>query len=602
MSDREGKEDTDGGSGRAAGGGYTTDFDGRRETNTSAISPSLDEILRGDENSSPRSEASSSVASDKKSKNKIRREKKEKKAKELFDSELEVNRKQIQELEEQLAAMKQEQPKLNASRRQSVADVAKSNASGMVQTLQMVSESDKLKKVNAFTIIGLEQKLQEMAIQGVPTCWLAYLSQSAKQALLLWLASGEATEAGLNGKDFTDVTCLERLTDDDIKNCLILSIRCKERHQLLVVMRSINSYSSTSVNRPVYLQLKTVIQAVLEYLFKYERIYKMLSGEVALEVNGVMIGLNPHVALDTVPRSVYDVTNPETHDGIIKEALVKNGLLTKRLYAYLKSNPEDGLARQVVRTNYLLDLNSQKSKLDSNHVAVANGIKKEHDSHVRLSFLCDIEGKKSEPNKRLLDVLRKNCLLLTTIYEGVVKPYLSTVIEVDTKSTEGKMASILVLDDDELREDIIQEITRENDPTFTTEYVNSLECELKTVKQQSADHEARYNELIAEDNSSRFQAVHGAAPVKIPTGFQHNSHKAPVQVIPRPKPDKPCFAEARTPGSCTFGAQCRYSHNYRDLETLRRDPDAMKKLHTLGSLEDIPQAYDAAALAFSEQY
>ena len=51
-----------------------------------------------------------------------------------------------------------------------------------------------------------------------------------------------------------------------------------------------------------------------------------------------------------------------------------------------------------------------------------------------------------------------------------------------------------------------------------------------------------------------------------------------------PGPKKPCFAEARKSNSCTYGDACKYSHDFRDLEKLRKDPNAIRSLNVLDAV------------------
>ena len=125
----------------------------------------------------------------------------------------------------------------------------------------------------------------------------------------------------------------------------------------------------------------------------------------------------------------------------------------------------------------------------------------------------------------------------------------------------------------------------------------------------AAELEEKCRELTAREHTRILNMVqssnasnNGNYPVKIPTGYQAREQKT---VLKRTSsgPKKPCFAEARKQNSCTYGAGCKYSHDIRDLETLRKDPNAIRSLNVLDEImEDIPSAYGAAAEAYSEQY
>ena len=52
-----------------------------------------------------------------------------------------------------------------------------------------------------------------------------------------------------------------------------------------------------------------------------------------------------------------------------------------------------------------------------------------------------------------------------------------------------------------------------------------------------------------------------------------------------------------------MSAACKYSHDNRDLEILRKDPGAVRSLNVLDEImEEIPSAYGTAAEAYSQQY
>ena len=521
------------------------------------------------------------------------------------------------ELQGQIKRMQQEKGEsmLNSSsenksyRRGSIALTSKTSANNVVRALVPVSEEEKMKKATVYSIIELQSKLNEQQNQGIPISIINYMSKSVLQKMLLWLSLGNAQEAGLQGYDFTTVEDLNQLTDSDIESILILMIRPNERGMLIRLMKDIRVFvtkNNVNVNRPLYLNLKSTFQAVLEYLHTYEKIYKMMSGEMGLPVNGVMIGENVNTCIETMSKTQSDVKNPDNHEAILKLTLVHGDILPMRLYNLIKGDPARGPAALVRKTAEMIE-NIHPRKTESNksiRPAAKSTAKK--DTHHFHTHLCRYPDVKVEFGKVLLETMRHNLNIAASVHDGVIQPFLAMMMpEVGTPKadrTVNMLGHILTMEEgcDE-RDNLIETLETTGDDGEHVKHCCFLQDELVKAQEAARVSELKCQELTAAEHSRIFNMVqNGSTPVKIPTGFQNQHNQNPKSILQRP--NKPCFAEARLKGSCKRGSGCRYSHLEKDLEELRRNPVAANNLHVLGQLEDIPEAYDAAADSFSEQY
>ena len=231
---------------------------------------------------------------------------------------------------------------------------------------------------------------------------------------------------------------------------------------------------------------------------------------------------------------------------------------------------------------------------------------------VKFSRLCHFpEEKKEEMGKVYLESIRYSLNQMLAIYDGIVAPFLATLINTNEQTkgaprTMNVLGNILALDEGSAdREALITSFEETGDKGNHVEYCLHLEEELATARGSAAELEEKCRELTAREHTrilNMVQSTNGNQPVKIPTGYQARERTTILKrTLPGPK--KPCFAEARKSNSCTYGDACKYSHDFRDLEKLRKDPNAIRSLNVLDEImEEIPSTYGAAADAFSERY
>jgi hypothetical protein len=516
------------------------------------------------------------------------------------------------DLQSQLTRMQEDIKSANSrtGRRGSIALESKEVASNVIRALVPIPEEEKVKKATVYSIIDLQTKMNDQRNQGIPVSCINYLSKNVLQRILLWLSLGNGQEAGLQGYEFTTVEDLNRLTDSDIESILVLMIRPNEKGMLIRLMKDIRVFVSKSPNaRPLYLQLKTTFQAVLEYLHTYEKIYKMMSGEMGLPVNGVEIGENVNTCIDTTSKQQSDAKNPETHDAILKLTLVNGEVLPMRLYNLIKGDPIRGPAALVMKTAGMIEkihprrqeINSNDS--ESNPISARTMVKKE--THYFHTHLCRYTGSKVEFGRILLETMRHNLNIAVSVHDGIIQPFLAMMMP-DVRPTQAErtvslLGHILSMEEGcEEREDLLYRLEATGDDGEHVNHCCALQEELVKAQDAARASDMKCQELTAAENSRIYNMVNGSSPVKIPTGFQNQNRQPPRTILQRSS--KPCFAEARQKGSCTRGAACKYSHLEKDLDELRKNPQAANNLHVLSQLEDIPEAYDAAADSFSEQY
>jgi len=213
--------------------------------------------------------------------------------------------------------------------------------------------------------------------------------------------------------------------------------------------------------------------------------------------------------------------------------------------------------------------------------------------------------------KVYLESIRYSLNILLTIYDGIVAPFLAALMNTEhtkNKPTMNVLGHILALEEGSAdREAMITSFEESGDCGNHVEYCLHLEEELATARGVAAELEEANRELTAREHTRILNMVqHGTNPVKIPTGYQaQRGHEPDRTILKRtaPGPKKPCFAEARKSNSCTYGDACKYSHDSRDLEILRKDPKAIRSLNVLDEImEEIPSAYGTAAEAYSQQY
>ena len=613
-----------GGAGRTADGGIRTPTS--RSTMGSVVSPSLSSLVQGnaettglpDPNSSKKKRKKKKV-NGKASKEDEGYEDKSIDSKDSREDTLAMLLNMTLELQSQIRNMQEDRPASSVKhqvdekfRRDSIAVVSKEAVNNVVRALVPVPEEEKTKKATVYAIIDLQTKMNELMNQGIHTSIINYLSKSVLQKILLWLSLGNCQEAGLNGYDFVTIEDLNKLSESDIESILVLMIRPNEKGMLIKVMKDIRVFVSqhnVNVNRPLYLQLKTTFQAVLEYLHTYEKIYKMMSGEIGMLVNGVLIGENDNTCIDTMSKVQSDSKNPETHDAILKLTLVQGEILPLRLYNLIKGDPARGPGALVLKTSEMIEkLHPRRAELNGKPMpAIVKPVAKKETQHYH-THLCRYPGVKVEFGKVLLETMRHNLNIAVSVHDGVIQPFLAMMMPDAGTSKAGRtvnmLGALMTMDEgcDE-REDLLESLENTGNDGEHVQHCCFLEDELAKAKEVARESELKCQELTAAEHSRIYNMVNGSAPVKIPTGFQsqHRTNATPSKTILK-RSNKPCFAEAKQRGSCTRGSLCRYSHLEKDLEELRKNPVAASNFHVLGELEGIPAAYDAAAESFSEQY
>ena len=619
MSSRESKSGSDGGSedeNKSFEESNMGGFDADTRNSNSAISPSLDQLLNDPDN----------VEIETKS-GRRRRKASEKKALEgsiMSSPSMAEQQKTIELLMEMNVKLQSDIKELmdrdkDKSRRQSIGVLASQSQNNVIRSVVPVAESEKMKILTCFSIMSLQRKLNDLHNQGIPASLINYISLNILERILMWLTMGYGQEAGLEANMFESTEDLKQLSDSDLESIMMLICRPKEKGQLINLMTEIKVFvSQQTLHRPLYLQLKTTFQAVLSYLHTYERIYKMASGEIGLVVNGVSIGANENLRLEVTSKQQADPKFPETHDSIIKKALVQGDILTLKLFNQLKKPPDQGPAALVLTTvTTMKNIHPRRSEMGEVATSEAKPVQatdKKVSTDVKFSRLCHFpDEKKEEMGKVYLESIRYSLNLLLAIYDGIVAPFLAALVNTNeqTKSAQRTMnvlGNILALEEGNVdREALIVSFEESGDSGNHVEYCTHLEEELATARGAAAELEEKNRELTAREHTRILNMVqHGNHPVKIPTGYQAQRGHEPERTILKrtsPGPKKPCFAEARKPNSCTYGAACKYSHNVRDLEELRKDPNAVRSLNILDDImEDIPSAYGAACDAYSEQH
>ena len=615
MSSRESKSGSDGGSEddnvldeNSIGG-----FDNDARKSASAISPSLDPLLndQGDVEIETKSARRRRKAQEKKglaggstmSSSSMAEQQK------TIEMLMEMNMKLQSDISEMMGRVDKDK----ASRRQSIGVLATQNANNVIRSVVAVAESEKMKILTCFSLMSLQRKLNDLHNQGIPASLINYISLNILERILMWLNMGYGQEAGLEANEFESTEDLKRLSDSDLESIMILICRPKEKGQLINLMTEIKVFvSSQTLHRPLYLQMKTTFQAVLSYLHTYERIYKMASGEIGMMVNGVTIGANANLRLEVTSKQQADPKFPETHDNIIKKALVQGDILTLKLFNQLKRPPEQGPAALVMATvSVMQNIHPRRSEMKATATILPKPDEKPtHD--IKFTQLCHYQDvKKSEMGKVYLESIRYSLNILLTIYDGIVAPFLAALMNTEhtkNKPTMNVLGHILALEEGSAdREAMITSFEESGDRGNHVEYCLHLEEELATARGVAAELEEANRELTAREHTRILNMVqHGTNPVKIPTGYQaQRGHEPDRTILKRtaPGPKKPCFAEARKSNSCTYGDACKYSHDSRDLEILRKDPKAIRSLNVLDEImEEIPSAYGTAAEAYSQQY
>ena len=596
-----------------------------RESLESSVSPSLNRLLVGDtkEGGSNGGEASSKVQ--RRVKERARRKARKAKAiqsrktstdpdpEDDDDDESTVissssnmsrqeDKEKIRKLEAMLAALTS---KTKENRRGSVANVADELNGRMILTQSEVKDDEKLKSANGYTLLDLFMRMEDAKVIGQHRQTISYLSLEVKNNLLLFLSQGNAKEAGWHSHEFSELKDLNCLSDTDIQNLLILMVRPNEKGMLVRILNNVKiPLSPTTADKPLYLALRPILRGVLSYLQQYEKLYRMLSGEQGVLVNGKVIGADPNMVLELSKKFRDGNKYLDSHEAILKNTMVTNGPIPAKFFDSLKASEDRGI------TNYLLSAIQSVERINPRSERNPSGnfvIKASKET--RFTQVMTFPDRPGVFGQVLIETMKFNATIYLTIHDKLILPFYALMQTDQYDSKTRKVASMLgyILsndEDDEEREAIVERVMNEEYADDYEHRICHLEEQLANAKEEAAKVSRSYNELNAARNNELYYSANnpgdGRYPVKIATGATSSLRK-PGQVTILAK--KPCFAEARKEGTCSYGNNCKYSHDKRDLDRVRSDPRAQQNMHVLGVLADhSPEVYESKAAEFSSQY
>ena len=510
------------------------------------------------------------------------------------------DKEQIRKLEAMLAALTS---KAKQNRRGSVADVANELNGRMILTQSEVKEDEKLKLATGYSLLDLFMRMEDAKVIGQHRQTISYLSLEVKNNLLLFLSQGNAKEAGWHSHEFSEIRDLNCLSDTDIQNLLILMVRPNEKGMLVRILNNVKiPLSPTTADKPLYLALRPILRGVLSYLQQYEKLYRMLSGEQGVLVNGKIIGADPNMVLELSKKFKDGKGYLDSHEAILKHTLVTNGPIPAKFFDSLKASEDRGI------TNYLLAALQSVERINPRAERNPSGnfvIKASKET--RFTQVMTFPGKPGVFGQVLIETMKFNATIYLTIHDKLVMPFYSMMQTDQYDSKTRKIASMLgyILsnnEDDEEREVIIERVMNEEYADDYEHRICHLEERLANANEEAAIATRNFNELKAARNNELLYAANnpgdGRYPVKIATGATSSLRK-PVTILTK----KPCFAEARKEGSCSYGGNCKYSHDKRELDKVRNDPKAYQNMQVLSVLaEHSPEVYESKAAEFSSQY
>jgi hypothetical protein len=434
---------------------------------------------------------------------------------------------------------------------------------------------------------------------------LAYLSLDVKNALLLFLSQGNAKEAGWHSHEFSEVRDLNSLSDTDVQNLLILMVRPNEKGMVVRILNNIKvPLSPTTAGKPLYLALRPILRGILSYLQLYEKLYRMLSGEQGVLVNGRVIGDDPNMVLELTKKVKSSEKYLDSHEAILKNTLVTSGLIPIKFFDNLKASEDRGI------TNYLLSAVQAIERIHPREERTStNQIKIKPAKEARYTQIMTFNDRPGRFGQVMIETMKYNINLSLIIYDKLVMPFYAMMQTEHMDSKSRNVASVLGYiisndDDDEERAVLVDEVMNQEYAEDYEDRICHLEERLANANEEAAIATRNFNELNAARNNELLYAANnpgdGRYPVKIATGATSSLRK-PGQVTILTK--KPCFAEARKEGTCSYGGSCKYSHDKRDLDRLRNDPKAYQNIQVLNVLaEHSAEVLDAKAAEFSSQY
>jgi hypothetical protein len=214
------EENVEGVEEQASGGDPIQGF--RTEARMSAISPSLDALLK--ESNSVNGEAETKSAKRRRKQlAKLNGEKGLVEGSPISSSSMaeqqktievlmEMNMKLQADINELMGKVQQNDnaPSAKANRRASIGMISQQNANDVIRSVVPVAESEKTKVLTCFSIMSLQRKMNELQNQGIPASLINYIGLNILERILMWLTMGYGQEAGLESHMFESTEDLKQ--------------------------------------------------------------------------------------------------------------------------------------------------------------------------------------------------------------------------------------------------------------------------------------------------------------------------------------------------------------------------------------------------------
>jgi len=328
----------------------------------------------------------------------------------------------------------------------------------------------------------------------------------------------------------------------------------------------------------------------------------MLSGEQGVLVNGRVIGDDPNMVLELTKKVKSSEKYLDSHEAILKNTLVTSGLIPIKFFDNLKASEDRGI------TNYLLSAVQAIERIHPREERTSTSqIKIKPAKEARYTQIMTFNDRPGRFGQVMIETMKYNINLSLIIYDKLVMPFYGMMQTEQIESKSRNVASVLGYiisndDDDEERAVLVDEVMNQEYAEDYEDRICHLEERLANANEEAAIATRNFNELNAARNNELLYAANnpgdGRYPVKIATGATSSLRK-PVTILTK----KPCFAEARKEGSCSYGGNCKYSHDKRELDKVRNDPKAYQNMQVLSVLaEHSPEVYESKAAEFSSQY